>query len=129
MIYSKLADLQNDNGVLCRVLLQQVLEVWGAGTKDHLVGFCVLTLHNIYELCVQLNGKYLSCNGYIAEALLIPEVFEGGNHVGLEVIPAKAELLLISHGEMLLHFRLYNSAIGANTLSQMRILGRKDARN
>ena len=102
MINSKLADLQNDNRVLGRILLQQVLEVWGAGTKDHLVGFRVLTLHNIYELCVQLDGKYLSCNGYIAEALLIPEVFEGGNHVGLEVIPAKAELLVISHGEMLL---------------------------
>ena len=102
MIYSKLADLQNDNGVLCRVLLQQILEVWGAGTKDHLMGFRVLTLHNIYELCVQLNEKYLSCNGHIAEALLIPEVFEGGNHVGLEVIPAKAELLVIGHGEMLL---------------------------
>ena len=102
MINSKLADLQNDNRVLGRILLQQVLEVWGAGTKDHLVGFRVLTLNNIRQGCVYLNGKYLSGNGHITEALLISEVFEGGNHVGLEVIPAEAELLVISHGEMLL---------------------------
>ena len=88
--------------MLCGILLQQILEVWGASTKDHLMGFCVLTLNNIYQRCVQLNGKYLSRDGHITEAFLIPEVFEGGDHVGLEVIPAKAELLVVSHGEMLL---------------------------
>ena len=47
------------------------------------------------------NGKYLGCNSHIAEALFIPEVFEGGDHVGLEVVPAEAELLVVGHGEML----------------------------
>ena len=45
--------------------------------------------------------EYLSCNGHITEAFLIPEVFEGGDHVGLEVVPAEAELLVVGHGEML----------------------------
>ena len=45
------------------------------------------------------SGKYLGCNGHIAEALFISKVFEGGNHVGLEIIPAKAELLIVSHHE------------------------------
>ena len=44
------------------------------------------------------NGKYLGCNSHIAEALFIPEVFEGGDHVRLEVVPAQAELLIVSHG-------------------------------
>ena len=48
------------------------------------------------------NKQYLSRDGHITEAFLIPEVFEGSNHVCLEVIPAKAELLVISHGEKLL---------------------------
>ena len=43
------------------------------------------------------NIKYLRCNCHIAEALLISEVFEGGDHVGLEVVPAEAELLVVSH--------------------------------
>ena len=42
---------------------------------------------------------YLSCDGDIAEALFIPEVFEGGDHVGLEVVPAEAELLVVGHGD------------------------------
>ena len=42
---------------------------------------------------------YLSCDGDVAEALFIPEVFEGGDHVGLEVVPAEAELLIIGHGK------------------------------
>ena len=46
--------------------------------------------------------KHLCGNGDITEALLIPEMFEGGHHVGLEVVPTEAELLVISHGEMLL---------------------------
>ena len=36
--------LEDDDRVLGRVLLQQVLEVGGAGTQDHLVSFSVLTL-------------------------------------------------------------------------------------
>ena len=36
--------LQDDDGVLGRVLLQQVLEVGRAGAQDHLVGLSVLAL-------------------------------------------------------------------------------------
>ena len=38
--------LQNDDGVLGRVLLQQVLEVWRASAQDHLVGLGMLTLNS-----------------------------------------------------------------------------------
>ena len=53
----------------------------------------------LYAARHNLSGKYLCCDCYIAEALLIPEVFEGGDHVSLEVIPAQAELLVVGHGE------------------------------
>ena len=46
--------------------------------------------------------KHLCGNGDITEALLIPEVLEGGDHVCLEVVPAKAELLVVSHVELLI---------------------------
>ena len=36
--------LQDDDGMLRGVLIQQVLEVGGASTQDHLVCFGVLTL-------------------------------------------------------------------------------------
>ena len=45
---------------------------------------------------------YLSSNGDVAKTFFIPQVFEGGNHVGLEVVPTEAELLVISHGEIML---------------------------
>ena len=48
---------------------------------------------------------YLSCDGDVAEALFIPEVFKGGDHVRLEVVPAQAELLIVSHGGL----RLFES--------------------
>ena len=43
--------LQDDDGVLSRVLLKKVLEVWRACTKDHLVCLGVLTLvkHEKFE--------------------------------------------------------------------------------
>ena len=56
---------------------------------------------------------YLSCDGHITEALLIPEVFEWGDHVGLEIVPAKAELLVVSHRE---EQTLDGSAIRTNFL-------------
>jgi len=34
--------------------------------------------------------------GDVGEGLLVPQVLEGGHHVGLEVIPAEAKLLLIA---------------------------------
>ena len=36
-------------------------------------------------------------NRHICERLLVPEVLEAGDHVGLEVIPPKTKLLLIVH--------------------------------
>ena len=39
----------------------------------------------------------LGGDGHVAEGLLVSEVFEGGHHVGLEVVPSQAELLLIVH--------------------------------
>ena len=40
---------------------------------------------------------YLSCDGDVAEALLISQVLERGDHVSLEVVPAEAELLVVRH--------------------------------
>ena len=41
---------QDDDGVLGRVLLQQVLEVGRAGAQDHLVSFRVLTLDEVQQI-------------------------------------------------------------------------------
>ena len=73
---------QDDDRVLGRVLLQQGLEVGAAGGEDHLVSLAALTIAG---------------NRNVTEGLLIPQVFEGGHHVGLEVVPSQAELLLIVH--------------------------------
>ena len=68
--------------MLGRILLQQVLEVWATGTENHLVSLGVLAL---------------SGDGHVAEGLLVPQVLEGGHHVGLEVVPSQTELLLVVH--------------------------------
>ena len=39
----------------------------------------------------------LGGDGDVTEALLVPEVFEGGDHVGLEVVPSQTELLVVRH--------------------------------
>ena len=48
---------------------------------------------------MRLEGldAHLCGDGDIAEALLVPEVLEGGDHVRLEVVPAEAELLVVGH--------------------------------
>jgi len=74
--------LQNNDRMFGRILFQQVFEVRGAGAQNHLVGLGVLALGG---------------NGDVAEALLISQVLERGDHVGLEVVPAEAELLVVSH--------------------------------
>ena len=52
----------------------------------------------LIQLC--LSMLTLSCNGYITEGLLVTEMLEGGYHVGLEIVPSEAELLVIPrHGE------------------------------
>ena len=42
--------LQDDDGMLSGVLIQQVLEVGGAGAQDHLVGFGMLPLEDFIKL-------------------------------------------------------------------------------
>ena len=73
---------EDDDGVLGRVLLQQSLEVGTTGREDHLVSLAALSVAG---------------NRNVTEGLLISQVFEGGHHVGLEVVPSKAELLLVVH--------------------------------
>ena len=74
--------LEDDDRVLSRIFLQQGLEVGGAGGQDHLVSLAALPV---------------GCNCHIGERLLVPQVLEAGHHVGLEVVPPQAELLLIVH--------------------------------
>ena len=72
--------LQDDNGMFGRILFQQVLEVRTTGAENHLVGLGMLTLGG---------------DGHVTEGLLIPQVLERGHHVGLKIVPSKAELLII----------------------------------
>ena len=44
-----------------------------------------------------LGALTVTGNGHIRERLLVPEVLEAGHHVGLEVVPSEAELLLVVH--------------------------------
>ena len=46
-------NLQDDDGVLGGILIQQVLEVGGAGAQDHLVGFGMLPLENFIKLMLR----------------------------------------------------------------------------
>jgi hypothetical protein len=39
----------------------------------------------------------LGGDGDIAEAFLLLKILEGSDHVGLEVVPAQAELLIVRH--------------------------------
>ena len=47
--------------------------------------------------CIMRGEKrgYLGGNGDVAEALLISQVLERGDHVSLEVVPAEAEMLIV----------------------------------
>ena len=74
---------EDDDGVLGGVLLQEGLEVGRAGGEDHLVG---------------LAGLSVAGEGDVGEGLLVPQVLEARHHVGLEVVPAEAELLLVALG-------------------------------
>ena len=101
MVTQMIDYLQNNDGMFCRILIQQVFEVRGAGAQNHLVGLGVLALIISFHTLQHAtgNGDYLCCNGDVAEALLISQVLERGDHVGLEVVPAEAELLIIGHGK------------------------------
>ena len=91
--------LQNNDRMLGRILFQQVFEVRGAGAQNHLVGLGVLALMISLHALQHATGNkgYLGGNGDVAEALLISQVLERGDHVGLEVVPAEAELLVVIH--------------------------------
>jgi len=71
--------LEDDDGVLGGVLLQESLEVGRAGRQDHLVSLARLTV---------------ASQGDVGEGFLVPEVLERRDHVGLEVVPAETKLLL-----------------------------------
>ena len=74
--------LEDDDGVLGGVLLQQSLEIGRTSGENHLVSLAALAVAG---------------DGHVAEGLLISEVLEGGHHVGLEVVPSQTELLLVVH--------------------------------
>ena len=44
-----------------------------------------------------LGALPVTGDGHIRERLLVPQVLEAGHHVSLEVVPAEAELLVVSH--------------------------------
>ena len=77
-----MSHLEDNDRVLSRVLLQQRLEVGRAGGQDHLVRLAALPVAG---------------DRHVGERLLVPQVLEAGDHVGLEVIPPKTKLLLIVH--------------------------------
>ena len=85
-----------ETSLLGWVLIHQVLEVERASAKNHLVSLGVLGCwpwSTSFFKCISSHLlRYLCGNGDVTEAPLVPQVLKGGHHVGLEVIPAKAEL-------------------------------------
>jgi len=81
--------LEDDDRVLGRVLLQQSLEEGGAGGEHHLV---------------RLARLAVAGERHIQEVLLGAEVLEGGDHVGLEVVPSQAVLLASCHRDFWMLF-------------------------
>ena len=66
----------------------------------------------LYKTNLSIQQEHhLGSDGHITEALLVPEVLEGGHHVGLEVIPPKTELLIVSHGVLITMTLRHNSEI------------------
>ena len=45
---------------------------------------------------MSLGVLALSGDGDVTERLLVPQVFEGRHHVGLEIVPAETELITVS---------------------------------
>jgi len=95
--------LEDDDGVFGGVLLQQGFEVGRAGGQDHLVG---------------LAGLSVAGEGHVGEGLLVAQVLERRDHVGLEVIPAEAKLLLVTgHLESVVAFPELNLEKSRSTSS------------
>ena len=44
-----------------------------------------------------LGALAVAGQGHVAEGLLVPQVLKAGDHVGLEIIPAEAKLLVVGH--------------------------------
>ena len=44
-----------------------------------------------------LGALTVAGDGHVRKGLLVPQVLEAGHHVGLEVVPSEAELLLVVH--------------------------------
>ena len=47
---------------------------------------------------MRLAGLSVAGQGHVSEGLLVPQVLERRDHVGLEVVPTEAELLLVTGG-------------------------------
>ena len=65
------------------ILVSTYLEVWRASWQDHLVGF---------------TGLAITSQCHIGKRLFIPQVLEGWDHIGLEIIPTETKLLLVTLG-------------------------------
>ena len=82
--------LENDDWVLCWIFLKKSLKVGRASRQYHLVSFASLSITSQSDIC---------------EGFFVSEMFKRRNHIRLEIIPAKAKLLLIS----LCHFDLFKN--------------------
>lgn len=87
--------------------LQEGFKVGTASGQHHFVGFACLTFTSCKvklktQLCKKVKGgieQLMATERDIRETLLIPQMLEGVDHVGLEVVPSQAKLLLIiCHG-------------------------------
>lgn len=74
-------------------LHQSYLEVRTAGRENHFVS---------------LGALAVAGDGHVGEGLFVPEVLEGGHHVRLKVVPAKAKLLLVIHVETWRDLKIYS---------------------
>ena len=72
-------DPENNDWVLCRVLLQESFEGDRAGGQDNLVSLDLFSVTG---------------DGHVHEVIFIPQILESALDALLEIIPAKAELLI-----------------------------------
>ena len=49
---------------------------------------------------MSLSALTITSKGHICEGLFIPQMFERGHHVRLEVIPSETKLLLVIHSNI-----------------------------
>ena len=46
---------------------------------------------------MSLGALTVTRNRHVSEGLFVPQMFERSDHIGLEIVPTKTELLLIIH--------------------------------